>query len=94
MTSSLPPLAPGSHHQHHEHDECLLRARAQVAELEEALESNRAIGAAVGIVMERFDLDAEAALAYLKRLSSHHNRKLRDLAAELVETRRLPAELS
>lgn len=65
-------------------------ARAEIAELREALRTNREIGAAIGIVMERFDLDADAALGYLKRLSSQHNRKLRDVAATLVETGQLP----
>lgn len=88
MTSYLQPLAPDGHE---ERDEHLLRARAEIEELKEALVSNRAIGAAVGIIMERYDLDAEAALRFLKRVSSQHNRKLRDLAAELVETRVLPA---
>lgn len=90
MTTSLHPITPGGHE---ERDEHLLSARARIAELEEALRTNRSIGAAVGIVMERFELDAETALAYLKRLSSHHNLKLRDLAAHLVETRTLPSDL-
>lgn len=88
MTSHLHPIAPDGHE---ERDEHLLRARAEIDELKEALATNRAIGAAVGIIMERYDLDAEAALGFLKRVSSQHNRKLRELASELVETRRLPA---
>ena len=42
--------------------------------------------------MERFELTDDLALAFLKRLSAQHNIALRDLAAELVETRRLPTE--
>lgn len=87
MTAYLQPIAPDSSGDRDEH---LLRARAEIAELREALQSNRTIGAAVGIVMERFGLDADSALAFLKRVSSQHNRKLRDLAAALVETRTLP----
>lgn len=91
MTSSLQPITPGGRD---ERDEHLRSARAQIAELEEALQTNRVIGTAVGIVMERFDLDTGTALAYLKRLSSHHNVRLRDLAARLVETRTLPSDLA
>jgi AmiR/NasT family two-component response regulator len=89
MTSSVQPLVPDGHS---ERDEHLLRARTEIAELQEALRSNRTIGAAVGIIMERYVLDADAALGFLKRVSSQHNRKLRDLAAELVETRNLPMD--
>ena len=88
MTSYLQPITPEGHE---ERDEHLLRARAEIDELREALVSNRVIGAAVGIIMERYDLDLDAALRFLKRVSSQHNRKLRELATELVETRRLPA---
>lgn len=42
------------------------------------------VGIAVGRLMARYDLDADAALAYLKRLSSQRNRKVRDLAADLI----------
>jgi AmiR/NasT family two-component response regulator len=88
MTTYLHPVAEDGPA---ERDEQLLRAQEEIAELREALESGRIIGAAVGIVMERFDLDAEAALAFLKRVSSQHNRRLRDLATELMQTRRLPS---
>jgi AmiR/NasT family two-component response regulator len=47
---------------------------------------------AVGIIMERYNLDAEASLGFLKRVSSQQNRKLRDLATELLATRRLPMD--
>lgn len=81
--SVLPSIPP---------DEHLLRAHAEIAELQEALQTNREIATAVGIVMERFELTDDLALAFLKRLSAQHNIALRDLAAELVETRRLPTE--
>lgn len=87
MTATLHPLVPGDHP---ERDEELERARAEVAELQEALRSSRTIGTAIGIIMERYQLDAEAAVGFLKRVSSEQNRKLRDLAAGLVETRHLP----
>lgn len=52
-----------------------------------ALESHSLIGRALGILMERFDLTADAAFAYLQRLSSSEERKMRDVAADLVAER-------
>ena len=57
---------------------------------ETALDSRTIISQACGIVMERFDIDAMRAFALLTRLSSTQNVKLRDVANELVQTRRLP----
>ena len=45
------------------------------------------IGQAIGILMERYEMDEERAFAFLVRASSQSNIKLRDLAAELVEAR-------
>jgi hypothetical protein len=44
------------------------------------------IGQAKGILMERYQIDAQRAFALLVRASQHRNRKLRDLAAELTTT--------
>lgn len=55
-----------------------------------AIETRTVIGQAVGMVMERYDLDEERAFNVLRRISSHENIKLRDVAAQLVATRRLP----
>ena len=52
--------------------------------------SRHVIGMAQGIVMERFGLDEDRSFAFLSRLSSHQNRKLRDLAGDLVRTRTIP----
>lgn len=57
-----------------------------VTGLETAMGSRHLIGLAQGILMERFELDAATAFAVLRRLSSVQNRKLRELAEELVET--------
>ena len=40
--------------------------------------------------MERFTLSAEVAFDVLRRVSSQQNMKLRDLAADIVRSRRLP----
>lgn len=57
---------------------------------EHALDSRTIIAQACGLVMERFDIDSIQAFALLTRLSQTQNVKLRDIAAELVHTRRLP----
>ncbi len=50
-----------------------------------ALQSSRTIGKAIGLTMERFDLDDQEAFDRLVRLSQKSNLKLRDLAAHLVK---------
>ena len=58
--------------------------------LQAALARSRTIGAAVGILVERYRLTPDGAFAVLARLSQNHNRKVADVAAELVETGTLP----
>jgi len=58
----------------------------KVGSLEEALLSRDVIGQAKGILMERLHLTPDLAFEELRRESQAHNRKLRDLAAELAET--------
>lgn len=68
-------------------------ALARKAEqLELAMVTRQEIGQAVGILMERYGLTADAAFAYLRRLSQNGNVKLRDMAAQLRLTGRLPGE--
>lgn len=56
----------------------------EVQNLNEALHTRTVIGQAVGLVMERYHLTDERAFAFLTRLSSHRNVKLRVVAQELV----------
>jgi AmiR/NasT family two-component response regulator len=42
------------------------------------------------MLMERFELDSVQAFNILRRISQTENRKLHDLASELVRTRRTP----
>lgn len=56
-----------------------------VDDLQAALASRQVIGQAVGLVMERYGLDDARAFAFLTRMSSHENVKMRDLARRLVE---------
>lgn len=55
--------------------------------LNEALLTRKVIGVALGILMERYDMNEDRAFAFLVRASSHANIKLRALAQELVDDR-------
>ncbi|HLQ81903.1 MAG TPA: GAF and ANTAR domain-containing protein [Bacillota bacterium] len=55
-----------------------------------AMETRTAIGRAEGMVMERLGLSADQAHCYLQRVSQQSNRKLAELADELVRTGLLP----
>jgi GAF domain-containing protein len=59
----------------------------EVGNLSEAVRTRTMIGQAVGIVMERYGLNDERAFAFLQRLSSHRNVKLRLVAQEIISDR-------
>ena len=59
--------------------------KRQIEHLKVAVETNRVIGAAVGILMERLQLDRRAAFDHLTRSSQHANVKLCLIAEGLVE---------
>ncbi|TWD83049.1 GAF domain-containing protein [Kribbella amoyensis] len=58
--------------------------------LELASDSHGLVGRAVGILMERFNLDSEQAFTVLRRYSQDTQTKLNQVAAHLVDTRQLP----
>jgi AmiR/NasT family two-component response regulator len=58
--------------------------------LQTAVQSRLLIGVAQGIVMNRYELTLEQSFEVLRRFSSQANIKLRDLAAAVIEHRRLP----
>lgn len=64
--------------------------REDVTHLQDALTSSRQIGTAIGIIMSRELVNAEAAFEVLRRSSQELNRKLRDIAAEVAMTGRVP----
>ncbi len=62
------------------------QAENTAANLRAALASNRQIGAAIGVLMALRGLTAEQAFDLLRTTSNQTNRKLRDLADEVVRT--------
>lgn len=67
-----------------------LAAAQKVEHLEHAMRGRTVIGQATGILMERFDLAPDRAFSVLSRLSQQRNVKLRQIADEIVTTRKLP----
>jgi transcriptional regulator with GAF, ATPase, and Fis domain len=63
-----------------------LAASIKEAQFNRALETRTVIGQATGMLIERFGLSPEQAFAVMRRVSQHHNVKLRALAEHLVET--------
>lgn len=55
-----------------------------------AIDARAAFGQALGIVMERYALDADAASALLRRCSQENNLTLQEVTNSLIATRRLP----
>lgn len=62
---------------------------AQVAQLRAALASSRRIAMAMGIVVRQLNVDEDEAFDVLRRISQESNRKLRDVAEDIVRRRRL-----
>lgn len=63
-------------------------AAAEKAEgLATALESRTIIAQAQGILMQKFEIDADAAFDFLKRISQHENRRLFSVAEAIVVQR-------
>lgn len=60
--------------------------RERVLNLERALQTNRDIGTAVGIIMGLHKVTRERAFDLLRAASQNRNRKLRDIAAEVIDT--------
>jgi AmiR/NasT family two-component response regulator len=56
----------------------------------QAVDARKLVGQAMGILMERYDVDADRAFEVLKRYSQDTNTKLRDVAQQLIDTGKLP----
>lgn len=75
---------------HRRRRDALRRADAEIEGLETALASNRQIGAAIGIAMARHGLTQTEAFQVLSRASQDQNRKLREVADDVVFTGEVP----
>ncbi|MDN0199991.1 GAF and ANTAR domain-containing protein [Streptomyces sp. S.PNR 29] len=65
------------------HAAVALASARTIDQLEHAMETRHAIGEAMGILMERHQLSEGEAFNVLRRISQHHNVKLRDVAQRL-----------
>lgn len=74
------------------HASVALAAATDIEGLQRAVDGRQVIGMAIGMLMERYHLDADRAFEVLKRYSQHHNVKLHEVAQRLVDDRRLPTE--
>jgi AmiR/NasT family two-component response regulator len=64
--------------------------RQEIANLKRALETSRQIGAAIGVIMASHKVTDVQAFDLLAKESQTTNRKLRDIAADVVLTGTLP----
>ncbi|HEY0165874.1 MAG TPA: GAF and ANTAR domain-containing protein [Jatrophihabitans sp.] len=62
------------------------RLHEQVHHLERALQSNRGIGVAIGVLMNQYKLTQSQAFDLLRMASQHGHRKLVDVALDVTET--------
>jgi hypothetical protein len=60
--------------------------RERIVNLEQAIKSNREVGVAVGVLMSRHTVTQQQAFDLLRMSSQRTHRKLRDVAADVVET--------
>ncbi len=80
-----------SNHELHElREEAVDQAEDRARQIRGALDSNRLIGTAVGIMMATYQLTAKQGFALLVRSSQHTNSKLREVASVVVDTGALP----
>jgi hypothetical protein len=68
------------------HDTQIAQLQAKVDNLQVALTSNRRIGAAIGILMQRHKITYDGGFALLRHVSQLTHTKLRDVADEVLRT--------
>ena len=66
------------------HAATAMASASELAHLNEALRTRKLIGQAIGVVMERYQLNEDRAFGYLVRVSQVSNTKLRLVAEELI----------
>ncbi|GAA1748839.1 GAF and ANTAR domain-containing protein [Aeromicrobium alkaliterrae] len=72
------------------HASVSLASSRDVEGLRKAVDARKLIGMAMGLLMERYDVEPDPAFEVLRRYSQDHNIKLRDVARQIVEHRTLP----
>ncbi len=70
--------------------EALAASEVEVAQLHVAMKNRTVIGQATGMLMLMLNVSEEQAFDYLRRVSSHRNRKVTEIAEEIVRDRALP----
>lgn len=73
------------------HAAVAVAAAQQIESLKIAVDRRTTIGKALGILMVRYELDDDGAMTVLRRVSSHENRKLYDIALEVIRDHGLPS---
>jgi ANTAR domain len=72
-------------HPAREPNKALGEALEEISSLKKALRTRTVIGQATGMLMVQRNLTAEQAFAYLRKLSSCSNIKVRDIATSMIE---------
>lgn len=72
------------------HASVALAASHNIDGLKDAVDGQKTIGIAIGVLMARYDVDRDVAFEVLRRYSQSHNVKLREIAARVVADRALP----
>jgi transcriptional regulator with GAF, ATPase, and Fis domain len=67
------------------HASAALTLQTQIVGLQTGMQTRHSIGVAQGLLMHRYGLDQENAFQVMRRLSSHQNIKLRDIAARVID---------
>jgi len=74
------------------HASVALAASHNIDGLRNAIDARKMIGIAMGLLMARYELEADRAFDVLRRYSQTHNVKLRTVAERVVAERGLPAD--
>ena len=89
-SSELLARMRANHELHQLREGAVAVAESRADQVRGALESNRSIGTAVGIVMATYQLSAKQGFQLLVGASQNTNSKLRDLAAQVIDAGALP----
>jgi DNA-binding response OmpR family regulator len=89
-SSELLARLRANHELHQLREGAVTAAEGRAEQVRGALDSNRSIGTAVGIMMATYQLTAKQGFQLLVSASQNTNSKLRDVAAQVIEAGALP----